>query len=74
MPMRYYRLTIVVCALAWLMIGMHMPVLHQITHHGRMPSMSLIVLLAAFCVIGIAALVRLLTGKPSPHDAAAGLS
>jgi hypothetical protein len=47
-----FRLTAVVCAMSWLLVGMHAPVVHQITHHGRVP--SAMVLIAAVLVLAIA--------------------
>lgn len=57
----YYRVTVVVCALSWFLVGLHLPALHQITHHGRAPQWSVIAivaLLAAVAVAGLAVLLR----------------
>jgi hypothetical protein len=65
MPIRYYRLSLLVCAAAWLLLGMHLPVLHQITHHGRMPSAMVLVFMAAFALLAVTLLWRLMRVAPA---------
>jgi hypothetical protein len=59
--MRFYRLTLLVSTVAWFMIGLHVPALHQITHHGAAPSVSVLVamaVLAGVAVLGLWVLLR----------------
>lgn len=42
MTTRYYRLTVVACALSWFMVGLHLPALHQVTHHGHAPDWTVL--------------------------------
>jgi len=46
-----YRLMVVACALAWFLVGLHAPMLHQISEHGRSPAASLLVILALLVVV-----------------------
>ena len=46
-----YRLTVVACALAWFLVGLHAPVVHQFTNHGRIPGASLSVILVLLVVV-----------------------
>lgn len=65
MHTRTYRLTVVGCAVSWLLVGMHLPALHQMTHHGATPPWSVVgamLLLAAAAVAGLWTLLR----APSP--------
>ena len=34
MRTRSYRLTVIGCALAWFLVGLHLPALHELVHHG----------------------------------------
>jgi hypothetical protein len=61
MSTRSYRLTLVVCALAWFMVGMHTPLLHAWTSHGHAPSAPALIatlLLALTAVVALLALLR----------------
>ena len=61
MSTRSYRLLLVVCSLAWFMVGMHTPIFHAWTSHGHAPSaVALIatVLLAITAVVALVALLR----------------
>ena len=60
MTTRYYRLAVVACAVLWLMLGLHLPVLHQIAYHGRMPSPTVLVALTLNAVLALAGLWILL--------------
>ena len=57
-----YRLTVVACALAWFLVGLHAPVVHDITEHGRAPRTSLLVILAVLVLIASGSLWTLLRG------------
>jgi hypothetical protein len=69
MSARYYRLTVIGSALAWFLLGAHLPVLHQITHHGRTPSWTVML---AVMVVTLAALagVVVLVRAPNPSGSA----
>jgi hypothetical protein len=61
MPTRSYRLTVIGCALSWFLVGLHLPALHEMTHHGRAPqwpALALVSLLAVAAVAGLWALLR----------------
>ena len=58
---RPYRLTVIGCTLAWLLVGMHVPALHEMVDHGHAPGRGAIVavaLLACAAVAGLWALLR----------------
>lgn len=61
MSTSYYRLTVVACALSWFLVGLHLPALHEMTHHGGAPHWSVLAivsLLAAVAVSGLWILLR----------------
>jgi hypothetical protein len=61
MTTRAYRLTVLGSALAWFLLGLHAPALHQMTHHGRaLPATALgaVLALAACAVAGVWRLLR----------------
>lgn len=60
MSTQSYRLTVVACALLWLLVGMHAPIVHEITHHGRVPGPAVIVVVGLILVAAIGALLVLL--------------
>lgn len=60
MSMRAYQLTVVGCALSWFLVGLHLPALHEITHHGRSPHWSVLALVALFAVAALGGLAVLL--------------
>ena len=67
MSTRSYRLTLVVCALAWFMVGMHTPLLHAWTSHGHAPSAPALIgslLLAVIAVVALVALLRHSSSTP----------
>lgn len=56
-----YRLVVVGSMLSWFLLGMHAPVLHELTEHGRVPRASVLVavsLLAAGALAGMWFLLR----------------
>ena len=71
MSTRSYRLTLVVCALAWFMMGMHTPIFHAWTTHGHAPSMPALIATLSLAMIAVVALVALLRAPslagPGPH-------
>jgi hypothetical protein len=46
-----YKLTVVACALTWFLVGLHAPVLHQFTHHGRTPEVGLLLVLVLLVIM-----------------------
>ena len=60
MTTRIYRLTVVGCALSWLLIGLHLPILHEMIDHGRAPKSSVLVAVAIISIAGVAGLWALL--------------
>lgn len=61
MSTRAYRLALVGSVLAWFLLGLHAPILHQITAHHRAPHASVlaaVAVLAAAAVAGLLALLR----------------
>ena len=61
-----YRLTVVACALAWFLVGLHAPVVHDFTHHGRAPRVGLLVILALLLIVASAS-VWMLLRAPRQH-------
>lgn len=48
-----YRLTVVGCALSWLLVGFHLPALHQMMHHDRQLPWTVLAGVALLTVIGV---------------------
>ena len=76
MPIGRYRLTVVGCALSWLLVGMHLPMLQHLTNdiaHERSSHDWLVVAMTALlAVAGIAGLWMLLRSpgfRTNPPDA-----
>ena len=68
MSTRTYRLAIVGCALSWFLLGMHVPLLHQVVGHGRTPGTPVLVAVAGVAVAALAVLLLLLR-TPRPEAA-----
>ncbi len=60
MTTRAYRSTVVGCALAWLLLGMHLPTSHELMDHGWLPSPPVLAVSVVLAVIGAATLWALL--------------
>jgi hypothetical protein len=61
MTARLYRLTVLGSVFAWFLLGLHVPALHQMTHHGRAPSLTVlgaVAVVAACAVAGVWLLLR----------------
>ncbi|HEX7980503.1 MAG TPA: hypothetical protein VF461_18010 [Gemmatimonadaceae bacterium] len=70
MSERSYQSTVVASAIVWFMLGLHAPLLHQITHHNRMPDTTVLIIMAALAVAGVVSVVALLRGGrggAAPH-------
>ena len=57
---RHYRLTVIGCALAWFLVGLHLPTLHEMTHHGQAPNWTVLTAVSFLTVVAIAGLWALL--------------
>ena len=62
MSVRAHRLTTLFCAAMWFLLGMHAPLVHSVTHHGRTPSWNVLAMVAVVAAAAVAALVVLLRG------------
>jgi len=60
MSTRSYRLTVLGCALSWLLLGLHLPTLHAMTHHGRAPTVAVLGAVALLAIMAAASLLVLL--------------
>jgi hypothetical protein len=60
MTTRAYRLTVVGCALAWLLLGMHLPTSHELMDHGRVPPPPVLAMSMVLAAIGTTTLWILL--------------
>lgn len=62
------RLTVVVCALTWFLVGLHAaPMLHEFKEHGRIPGAGLLVIVGLLIVIASGTVWALLRA-PRPHS------
>ena len=57
---RFYRTTVVACAVAWLLLGMHLPTVHEVMDHGWRPNGTPLVVTLLLGVLAGAGLVALL--------------
>jgi hypothetical protein len=55
-----YKLTVVACALSWLLLGLHAPALHGVVHHGRALAPSVAAVVAGLAAAAVASLWALL--------------
>lgn len=66
--MRFYRTWVLACVAAWFLVGLHVPAIHQMTHHGQELPVSVAGAVVMLVLIGIAGLWQLLrasaTGSP----------
>src|SRR6185369_902446 len=53
MSERSYQATVLASALVWFLLGLHAPMLHQITHHNRMPDTTVLIVMAVLAVAGV---------------------
>jgi hypothetical protein len=60
MSERSYRSTVLASALVWFLLGLHAPVLHQVTHHHRMPDTTVLVVIVGLTVAGVVSVLALL--------------
>jgi hypothetical protein len=64
MSERSYQATVLASALVWFLLGLHAPILHQITHHNRMPDTTVLIVMAVLAVAGVVSVLALLRGGP----------
>ena len=62
MTERSYRWTVLASAVVWFLLGLHAPMLHQITHHNRMPDTTVLIVMAVLAVAGVVSVLALLRG------------
>lgn len=65
MSERSYRSTVLASALVWFLLGLHAPMVHQITRHHRMPDTTVLVVMSALAVAGVVSLLALLRSGPT---------
>jgi len=65
-----YRLTVLGCALAWFLVGMHARLVHQVTHHGRTLNAGIVAIVGLLVVAAVVMLWQLLRRPPTPGAAA----
>jgi hypothetical protein len=65
MSMRSYRLTVMGCAVAWLLVGLHLPTLHEVLDHHPLPPPSVLAMTAVLALAGVASLWALLRKPPA---------
>jgi hypothetical protein len=62
---RSYRSTVLASALVWFLLGLHAPIVHQVTHHHRMPDTTALVVVALLAIAGVATVLALLRAPAS---------
>jgi hypothetical protein len=71
MPTAYYRLTVIGCAVCWLMLGLHLRGgLHALTHPGHTIPWPVLSFTALFGIVGVATLALLLRAPGSGSNTA----
>lgn len=71
MRTRNYRLTVIGCALSWFLVGLHLPMLHAMTHPGSAPRrdvLAVTLVLAVAAVAGLWVLLRAPGRGTTPSD------
>ncbi|AHG93543.1 hypothetical protein J421_6008 (plasmid) [Gemmatirosa kalamazoonensis] len=54
MSTRSYRLVVLGCMLSWFLLGLHAPIVHQLTSRHRAPHASVLVAVAALALCALA--------------------
>ena len=71
-----YRLTVLGSALAWLLLGLHLPTVHELMDHGWTPPTPVLVMIALLALAAVGAswaLLRTPRADAGPaRDVAAG--
>jgi hypothetical protein len=68
MSTRSHRLLVVGCMLSWFLLGMHVPIVHEITGHGRIPGPSVLLAVAAIVLAALAAAWALLRAPAADRE------
>ena len=68
----FYRLTVVGCAVSWFLVGLHLPALHAMTHHGRAPHWTALAAVSVLAVAAVAGLWVLLRAPASSWTRSSG--
>lgn len=64
MTVRFYRSILVGSSLAWFLVGLHVPMLHEMAFHGHTPPHWGVAIATAFLVLaGAAGLIALLRAR-----------
>ena len=63
MQQRFYRPMVLLSAISWFMLGMHMPMLHDLSHAKEHP--GILVAMAALAAGGLYSLYTLLRSSPA---------
>lgn len=66
-----FRLTVLLCALSWLLVGLHLPALHEMTSHGHALSWTVLAIMSLLFLVGIGSLWIILR-DPRPGASAHG--
>jgi hypothetical protein len=66
MRTRNYRLTVIGCALSWLLLGLHLPTAHELLDHGWSPPTAVVVMIGVLVVAAVSALWALLRAPSLP--------
>ena len=64
---RSYRLTVLGSALIWLLVGLHLPTVHEVFDHGWRPPTSVLAMTIVLALAGVGTLWALL--RRPPHAA-----
>ena len=67
MPRRVYTLTVLLCALSWMLVGLHVPALHDLAPAGTPRRWLPLTLLVGFLVLAVADTWALLRA-PAPWE------
>lgn len=65
--MTFYRLLVVACAVAWFLLGMHMPAVHNLTSHGEEMPVLVLGVIVMIAAVALASLWRLLRTPQPPQ-------
>ena len=68
MPIGRYRLTVVGCALSWLLVGMHLPMLRHMMDDRHSHDWLVLTMTALLAVVGIAGVWKLLRSADLRSD------
>lgn len=64
MRTRTYRLTVLGSALAWMLLGLHLPTLHEVMDHGWRPPVAVLAMTIVLAMVGTWTVWTLLRATP----------